>query len=331
MPVLQQIEAKVAALPSVDAETLTRIPLISGNAAGYTVVPEGHLRRANSNPSSLMNDVGQDFFSTFRIPILEGRPFNAGDTTTSQRVAVVNESFARKFFPDLNPLGRTFLAGRNHPVSMRIVGVCGDAKYYTMRRAPQPTFYEPYEQQTADVISHATFAVATRVSGSSLLPSIRDAVQSVDRNLPILNVRTQDEQVADNLRQERIFADLTGAFGVLALVLACIGIYGITAYSVSQRTNEIGIRMALGAEPGRVLRMVLREASWLGLLGVVAGLAGALALGRVIGAMLYGLKPWDPATLGASAVLLLVVALAAGWVPARRAAGVDPMRALRHE
>ncbi|HKO14068.1 MAG TPA: ABC transporter permease [Acidobacteriaceae bacterium] len=331
LPVLQQIEAKVAALPGVDAETLTRIPLISGNAAGYTVVPEGHLRRANSDPSSLMNDVGQDFFSTFRIPILEGRPFNAGDTTTSQRVAVVNESFARKFFPDLNPLGRTFLAGRNHPVSMRIVGVCGDAKYYTMRRAPQPTFYEPYEQQTADVISHATFAVATRVSGSSLLPSIRDAVQSVDRNLPILNVRTQDEQVADNLRQERIFADLTGAFGVLALVLACIGIYGITAYSVSQRTNEIGIRMALGAEPGRVLRMVLREASWLGLLGVVAGLAGALALGRVIGAMLYGLKPWDPATLGASAVLLLVVALAAGWVPARRAAGVDPMRALRHE
>lgn len=128
-----------------------------------------------------------------------------------------------------------------------------------------------------------------------------------------------------------MFADLTGAFGVLALVLACIGIYGITAYSVSQRTNEIGIRMALGAEPRRVLRMVLREASWLGVLGVVAGLAGALALGRVIGAMLYGLKPWDPATLAASALLLLAVALAAGWLPARRAAGVDPMRALRHE
>src|SRR6185437_8754132 len=192
------------------------------------------------------------------------------------------------------------------------------------------TAYAPYTQRGVG-LNQATFAVATGLPGDAILPSLRDAVASVARNLPVLDVRTQDEQIAANLRQPRLFADLTGAFGVLALVLACIGIYGITAYSVSQRTNEIGIRMALGAEPARVLRMVLREASWLGILGVVAGLAGALALGRVIGAMLNGLKPWDPATLAASAVLLLAVALAAGWVPARRAAGVDPMRALRHE
>jgi ABC-type antimicrobial peptide transport system permease subunit len=144
-------------------------------------------------------------------------------------------------------------------------------------------------------------------------------------------VRTQDEQIAASLQQERIFANLTGGFGVLALALACIGIYGIMAYSVSRRTNEIGIRMALGAQPGRVLRMVMGEAWWMTLIGVVAGMSGALALGRVIGSMLYGLKAWDPATLAASAGLLIGVALAASWIPARRAAGVDPMRALRHE
>jgi ABC-type antimicrobial peptide transport system permease subunit len=153
----------------------------------------------------------------------------------------------------------------------------------------------------------------------------------VDRNLPVLDVRTQDEQIAASLQQPRIFAELTAGFGALALVLACIGIYGIMAYAVSQRTNEIGIRMALGAEPGRVRRMVVGEASWITLIGVSAGVAGALALSRVVASMLYGLKAWDPATLVVAATLLVFVALGASWIPARRAAGVDPMRALRHE
>jgi ABC-type antimicrobial peptide transport system permease subunit len=149
--------------------------------------------------------------------------------------------------------------------------------------------------------------------------------------LPVLDVRTQDEQIAASLQQPRIFAELTAGFGALALVLACIGIYGIMAYAVSQRTNEIGIRMALGAEPGRVRRMVVGEASWITLIGVSAGVAGALALSRVVASMLYGLKAWDPATLVVAATLLVFVALGASWIPARRAAGVDPMRALRHE
>jgi ABC-type antimicrobial peptide transport system permease subunit len=153
----------------------------------------------------------------------------------------------------------------------------------------------------------------------------------VDRNLPVLDVRTQDEQIAASLQQPRIFAELTAVFGVLALVLACIGIYGIMAYAVSQRTNEIGIRMALGAGPGRVLRMVVGEASLITLTGVLAGVAGALAVSRVVASMLYGLKAWDPATLAEAAALLILVALGASWIPARRAAGVDPMRALRHE
>lgn len=329
IPVLQQIEAKTAATPGVESVTVTRVPLMSHNASSNTIVPEGQHYEPDEKPSALVNDVGQDFFTTFHIAILEGRGFNTGDTATAPKIAVVNKSFAKKFFPNSSPIGRTFDVGFNHPYTIRIVGVCADARYYTMRVSPQPTFYRPYEQTAG--MTQPTFAVATRIDAAKLLPSLRDAVQSVDRNLPVINVRTQDEQIAANLQQERIFADLTGAFGILALVLACIGIYGITAWSVSQRINEIGIRMALGAAPGRVMRMVLSEASWLAIIGVVAGLAASLAFGRVIGTFLYGLKPWDPATLAGAAGLLIAVALTAGWFPARRAAGVDPMRALRHE
>ncbi|HEY6448381.1 MAG TPA: ABC transporter permease [Acidobacteriaceae bacterium] len=329
LPVLRQIEQKLAAVPGVQAATLTREALISGSVSMYTVVPEGQQKKAGKQ-GALMNDVGQDFFQTFGIPIVAGRGFGAGDTLTSRKVAVANQLFAKKFFPGLNPIGRTFDAGWDHPLVLEIVGVSGDAKYDQVRKAAEATFYTPYLQENTGV-QEATFAVSTRLSGSALLPSLRDAVRSVDANLPIEDVRTQDAQIAASMQQERIFADLTGGFGALALLLACIGIYGIMAYAVSQRTNEIGIRMALGAQPARVLRMVFREAWWIAAIGVGTGLGGALALGRLIGAMLYGLKPWDPATLGGAAALLIAVALGASWIPARRAAGVDPMRALRHE
>jgi ABC-type antimicrobial peptide transport system permease subunit len=165
----------------------------------------------------------------------------------------------------------------------------------------------------------------------ALLPLLRQAVGAIDRNLPILDVRTQNEQIASRMQNERNFADLTAAFGVLALVLAAIGIYGIMAYAVSRRTNEIGIRMALGAEPRRVLAMVLREATCLAAIGVAAGVCVALTMGRLIASLLYGLRSWDPTTFVVSAALLIAVAIAASWLPARRAAGMNPMRALRRE
>lgn len=330
LPVLRRIEEKLSTLPGVRSATLVQQPLIAGSVMMHTIVPEGQQRKATDKTSVLMNNVGQDFFSTFGIPIVAGRGFNGGDTETSRRVAVVNESMAKKYFPNQNPIGRTFTQGLNQPVRVEIVGVCGDAKYERVRKNAEPTFYTPYLQEI-DGIPDATFAVSTRLSGSALLPSLREATGSVDRNLPLLDVRTQDEQIAANLQQQTIFAHLTGGFGVLALVLACIGIYGISAYSVSRRTNEIGIRMALGAQPGRVLRMVLAEASWMVAIGIAVGACGALALGRLVASMLYGLKPSDPGTLTAAAMLLLVVALAASWIPARRAARVDPMKALRHE
>ncbi len=330
IPLMRQVEQKLGAVPGAESATLIAIPLLSGNAMNGTFVPEGTHPTPEQRTSVLVNDVGQDFFRTFQIPILAGRGFTGDDSETSTRVAVVSESLVKKYFPNVNPIGRTFYAGWNHPTKMEIIGVCANAKYYTLRKDAEPTYYALYTQK-ANGISRATFAVATRMDAQSMAPSIRAAVASLDLNLPLLDVRTQDQQIRANQSRERIFASLTACFGILALVLACIGIYGIMAYAVSQRTNEIGIRMALGAHPKRVLRMILSEASRLAAIGIAVGLCAALAMGRIIASLLYGLKFSDATTLGVAAALLAAIALAAAWVPARRAAGVDPMQALRHE
>jgi predicted permease len=329
-PILQRLEESIAAVPGVQDVTLTRESLFSGSAVNQTFIPEGTQRKAEGNPSVLANRVGRDFFSTFAIRVLAGRGFDGSDTRTSRKVAVVNESLAKKYFPNSNLIGKTFEEGRFQPVTITIVGVCADAKYYRVREDAAPTYYTPYWQKD-DGVHDATFAIRTSGTGETMLPSLRDAMREVDPNLPMLDVRTQDEQIAANLRQERIFAILTSGFGLLALVLACVGIYGVIAYSVAQRTNEIGIRLALGARPQQVRGMILRESAGLAALGIVVGLAGALALARLIKSLLYGITPNDPLTLRAGVALLLLVAAVSSWVPARRAAGVQPMTALRHE
>jgi ABC-type antimicrobial peptide transport system permease subunit len=189
--------------------------------------------------------------------------------------------------------------------------------------------YFPFLQDNE--VQHMTFELRTAASTPSLTTEIREAVRSVDKDLPVLEVRTQSQQIDATLANERVFATLTTGFGVLALILASIGIYGVMAYTVSRRTNEIGIRMALGARSSAVLTMILREALVLTLLGVVVGLAAAAGVTRLTTSMLYGLKPTDPITFAGAAMLLVIIALAAGFTPARRAAGVDPMQALRHE
>jgi predicted permease len=330
IPLFHQLEQKLSALPGVEAATLVQVPLISGNVDFTTVIPPGTQRKPEDNPSAEVNDVGETFFSIFGVPIHAGRAFDASDTESSRKVAVVNESFAKAFFPRLNPVGRSFEAGSHEAYTLEIVGVCADTKYDSVRKSPEPEFYRPYRQNPNGVES-ATFVLRTQLKAETILPSVRQIIAGVDGGLPILNVRTQDEQIKAKLQHEIIFAKLSGGFGVLALVLASIGIYGIMAYSVSRRINEIGIRIALGAQRPQILSMVLQEASWVTGVGVLAGAAAALALGRVIEAMLYGLKPWDPATILGSATLLFVSALAAACIPARRAASVEPTRALHHD
>jgi predicted permease len=327
----REVEQKLAAIPGVERVALTRVPLISGSVSMHTFVPEGTARKKDgSNPNVLMNDVGRDFFRTFEIPIMAGRGFDSTDTETSRKVAVVNEALAKKYFPNVNPIGRTFEDGFHTPTQIEIVGVCANAKYDQVRKDPEPTFYMPYWEEK-DGVGWTNFAVKTRMPEAELAPLLRKAVASVDGNLPLQGIHTQREQIDATMRNERIFADLAAGFGVLALVLASVGIYGILAYSVSRRTSEIGIRMALGAKPETVLGMVLREAAWMTGAGIAMGLGAALGIGRLIASLLYGLKAWDPATLAGAAGLLAMTALAASWIPARRAARVDPMGALRHE
>jgi predicted permease len=319
------VAERLAAVPGVESVTLSEEPLIANSVSNYDFTPEGQTSKDDSSANE--NAVGERFFSTMGIPIVAGREFTAADTETSRLVAVVNQQLAKQFFPNTNPLGKTFITDKKH---IEIIGISRDAKYARLRDDPPPTFYLPYRQRVEGEES-MTYEVYTRLKPQAIVPVLRDAVSSVDKDLPLLNIRTQNEQIEDTTKQEPIFASLTSGFGLLALVLACIGIYGIMAYTVSRRTNEIGIRMALGAQSGRVLRMIFREASWLAVIGVVLGLGIALAMGRLIASMLYGLKPYDPLTLGSAALLLVLIALAASWIPARRAAHVDPIKALRHE
>ncbi len=328
-----QVAEKLAAVPGVDNVTLVSVPLIANNISNMYFTPDGQPENSNSKGKKKavdFNTVGADFFKTFQIPIVAGRSFDNTDTETSPKVALVNQQLVKQFFPNTNPIGKTFMAGdRDNPKRIEIVGICKDAKYESLRRDPPATFYLPYRQQ--DGAEEMNFAVHTRMQADAIVPSLRSAVASIDKDLPLQDIRTQNEQIEDTTRQERIFASLTSGFGILALILASIGIYGIMAYTVARRTNEIGIRMALGAQSGRVLRMILREASWMAVVGVVAGLGAAVAMARLIASMLFGLKPYDPLTLGCASLLLVLIAIAASWVPASRAAHVDPIKALRHE
>jgi predicted permease len=323
----RQIEQRLASAPGVGSVTLSKNPLVAGNVSNDDFGPDGLPPKVNGKTYVDDNVVGQDFFATMGIPMLAGRSFDGTDTETSRLVAVVNQQLVKEYFPNINPVGRTFLSNQKH---LEIIGVSGDTRYADLRDDPPATFYTLYRQQSKSEPS-MTFEISTNIEPSAVVTVLRDAVASVDKDLPLLNIRTQDAQISDRTRQERIFVSLTSGFGLLALILACIGVYGVMAYSVSQRTHEIGIRMALGAEPERLRRMVLREATWVVALGIMAGVCGALALGRVIASLLYGIKAWDPTTLAGSAAMLMVVALGASWIPAWRAARVDPMQALRHE
>jgi ABC-type antimicrobial peptide transport system permease subunit len=211
-----------------------------------------------------------------------------------------------------------------------IVGVCGDTRYANLRDEPPPQFFLPFAQQTA-VGGSLNYLIRTHMSPESIVPQLRKVVQQQDADLPLINVRTQQQQIDAETQQERIFVAMTSSFGMLALALASVGIYGVMAYSVANRTNEIGIRLALGAQPRQVLAMILREATWISLAGIAAGLTAALFLAQLVKSMLYGLQPTDPVSLISGALLLIAVGLAASWIPARRAASVQPVEALRHE
>ena len=311
----------IAAVPGVQSASLSSDPLVALDSSINQF--QRNDRPKDAKAQAWFNAVGTNFFETLQIPILAGRSFNSSDILTSPKVAIINQKLAHKFFPGENPIGKTF-----NEEKYEIVGVCGDTKYEDLKSDAPATFFVPYTQSFE---SNVTYEIRTLAPSAEILKSLQQAVATVDKDLPLIHARTQNEQIDATLSNQRIFALLTSAFGVLALILACIGIYGIMAYTVTRRTNEIGIRMALGAPRTKVLRMILREASTLTIIGVIIGIAASLFLARLVSTMLYGLKPSDPTALSSAAVILVAIALLAGWIPARRASRVDPMDALRHE
>lgn len=325
------IEEKLNAVPGVERATLSDTALISGgvNTDDFIRLDAPPVPGRKSSAYDL--SVGQTFFQTMGIPMVEGRGFEAIDTPTSQRVAVINQALARKYFPDTNPIGKEFHGYYFiDKVPFRIVGVSRDTRYNTLRQQPPPTYYVLYSQLPHSM-GEMTYEVRTRIQPAAIVPLLRKAVESVSRDIPLIDVRTQAEQIDESIGQERLMAGITMAFGLLALVLACIGIYGLMAYTVARRTNEIGIRLALGAQVRQVMGMVIREALWLAVLGIAAGIAAALLLTRSLESMLFGLKADDPLTYAVTGLLLIGVAVLASFVPARAAARVNPLEALRRE
>ena len=340
--VYQHISERIEAVPGVHAVTFSRDGLLSQSSSSGGIF----LREALSAPpdaegriqptgESYIHRVRENFFETMGIPLLAGRTFGPQDGPNSPKVVVVNQTFANKFFPGQDAIGKRFTRDPDKPDELEIVGISRDAKYARQRDDVPPTMYSPQQQERP--MNGAIFEVRTAGDPTAMVASVRNAVREIDANLPVQNVKTQVEQANETLRMERLFAKLLTLFAVLAQQLAAIGLFGVLAYTVSQRTHEIGIRMALGANRGSVLRLIVRQGMTLVVLGVVLGLAGAYVLTRYLESwislskMLFGVKVSDPLTYGVIAVLLTVVALIACYIPARRATKVDPLVALRYE
>ncbi len=326
----QRVLGRLDGLPGAQSVTFANVPLIAHYMNNLSIILPGETAKSDAQHLTNMQVVRENYFKTMEIPLLRGRGFTEQDNEHAARVAVVNETLARKFFPDEDPIGKRVGKDEETVGKIEIVGVVRDSKYNEQRQEMQPLFYTPWRQDSKE-IGDMFFSIRTAGDPIALTTAVRDSVREVDDNLPITRVKTQVAQSNEALLQERLFASLLSFFGGLAVMLAAIGLYGVMAYSVAQRTQEIGIRMALGAQTTNVLRLVIWQGMKLVVAGLVIGAGGAYALKQVIESQLYGVKANDPVTLVVVGVLLLLIALVACYIPARRATKVDPMVALRYE
>jgi predicted permease len=326
----QRAEEELGAIPGVTGVTAAMVPVLSGSNWGTDVRVEGFECGPDTDCNGRLNRVGTDFFSTLRMPLVAGREFTEGDASEAPKVAVINEAFARKFGLDpRDAVGRFMSDNGSDELDMQIVGVVEDAKYSEVKQEIQPLFFTPYRQNTR--LGFITFYVRTALDEAQLLRAIPEVVKGLDPNLPVENLKTLDQQAQESVFMDRMISILSASFALLATLLAAIGLYGVLAYTVAQRTREIGLRMALGAAGPMVRGMILKQVMWMVLVGGVVGMAGAFALGRGAQSLLFEMEGNDPMVFAASAVLLAVVALGAAYLPALKASKVDPMKALRYE
>ena len=339
----EQLFARLDNLPGVRAASFGRIPLISHSMWNTDFLLPGETDKSAGAHITNRQMVRENYFATMQVPLLSGRGFTERDDQRAPKVAVVNQTFVRKFFPDEDVVGKRIMDPDTKRES-EIIGVVADTKYDSQRTEIEPLLYTSWRQESA-VIGEMNFTLRTAGEPTEIAAAVREVVREMDANLPVTEVSTQKERSRAALGQERLYARLLGFFGAVALLLAAIGLSGVLAYSVAQRTNEIGIRMALGAQPSNVLRLVIWQGMRLVLFGLVVGAGCGYGLRRLLESEYFGPKSWqrqmtnqlygvqwaDPITLAVIAALLMLTALGACWLPARKAARVDPLAALRHE
>jgi predicted permease len=339
----QQLFARLDNLPGVHAATFGRVPLIAqDNYVNGILLPGEEAMTAGPHPTNRQM-ARENYFATMEIPLLRGRGFTAQDDERAPKVAIVNQTFAQKYFPNADVLGQR-VTFRYNKREVEIIGVVADTKYMRQREELKPLLYTPWQQEVA-AIGEMSFALRTGGEPTALAATVRQVVRELDSNLPVTEVSTQTARAQATLGQERLTARLLSFFGGLALLLAAIGLSGVLAYSVTQRTNEIGIRMALGAQQTHILRLVVWQGMKLVLLGLGVGALTGYALKQLLASeyfsaeawqrqvaeQLYGVKGTDPLTFAIIASVLTMVALVACWLPARKASQVDPLEALRQE
>jgi predicted permease len=327
----RRLSERLQALPGVTSSTLAVMAVLTDNEWDNGTTVEGYSTKVGEMVDPHMQFCSPGFFQTLQIPILAGRDFRLADDAKAPKVGIVNQKFARKYFANVNPIGRHVGFGTDPgtKLDIEIVGVAGDTKYENMRQEVPYELYVPYTQQP--FVSGMTAYVRAAADPAGLLPVLRKVVTELDPSVPLYQMRTLDQQVENSLITERLLATLSGGFGILATLLAAMGLYGVMAFMVARRTHEIGVRMALGASGASVVWLVMRETIVLAGVGVAIGLPAALGLTRLVQAQLFGVAPSDGLTVGLATAGIAAVAMVSGYLPARRATAIDPMRALHWE